>query len=84
MREEATAAIEAAPIPNIELRVVTHTPRARISWDGQSVEGTTFEVPRDGRTHTLTVRAQGFTPHSEDIVADRPQTRTVELLRGRE
>jgi hypothetical protein len=84
IREEMAARVEAAPIQNIDIQIITHTPRARISWDGVAVDNATFQVPRDGRTHTLTVRAQGYTPHSEDIVADGPQTRTIELSRGRQ
>ena len=86
LAEEAAAAqtTTPTPAPEVEISVVTQPPRALVTWDGVSVAGHTFEVPRDGRTHTLTVRAAGYTPHSEDIVADGPQRRTIELMRGRE
>ena len=84
LAEEAAAAQVAAPIPQVEISVVTHTPHALVSWDGVGVVGHTFQVPLDGRTHTLTVRAAGYTPHSEELIADGPQRRTIELMRGRQ
>lgn len=86
LEEEAAAAqtTTTSPAPQIEITVVTRTPHALVTWDGVSVAGRTFQVPLDGRTHTLTVRAAGYTPHSEDIVADGPQRRTIELMRASE
>jgi serine/threonine-protein kinase len=65
------------------ITVHTSAPDPVVRWDGETMEGTSFSVPVDGRPHRLEVSARGYGTRAVEVVADGPHTVELPLTRGR-
>jgi serine/threonine-protein kinase len=64
---------------NITIRFEVEPSNAAIEIDGNPVNGTTLDVPKDGKRHGIVITASGYQLYKEDVVFDENQKLVIKL-----
>jgi serine/threonine-protein kinase len=90
--QQATSTVQVLPShqapvgPRVEwvrMTILGAPENATFRWDGESMPGSTFDVPADGRSHRLEVSASGYQARTIYVIADGPHELRVQLERER-